>query len=120
MTALQAQFEKIVEGLSEKQLLTFMNFFSLDPGDTPEVAEKKIADKVQPYTVAIAAEYLKARMKFGPMRGPHEGYAVLLEEVDEFWDAIKANNLELGRKEAFQVGAMALAFLGDVQPVREE
>jgi hypothetical protein len=62
----------------------------------------------------ILAEYRRARLKFAPMRGPHEGYAVILEELDEAWDEIKANNIPKARKEMLQVAAMALAFLVEV------
>lgn len=64
---------------------------------------------------AFEDEYDRARLKFPPMHGPHEGYAVLLEEVDEMWDAIKSNDLKAAREEAVQVGAMALAFLVEVK-----
>ena len=63
----------------------------------------------------IRREYSRARKKFAPMRGPHEGYAVILEELDEMWDAIKANNITDARNEALQVAAMALAFLLEVK-----
>lgn len=65
--------------------------------------------------LAIAEEYVRARKKFSPMRGPHEGYAVILEELDEMWDAIKENNIPHARKECLQVAAMALAFLLEVK-----
>lgn len=50
------------------------------------------------------------------MRGAHEGYAILLEEVDELWDEVKKKNpdKERMRKEAIQIGAMALAFAREV------
>lgn len=46
----------------------------------------------------------------GPHHSYHEGYAVLLEEVDELWDEIKAKTPVHGRiaNEAIQVAAMAL------------
>lgn len=62
----------------------------------------------------ILQEFLRARKKFPPLRGPHEGYAVILEELDELWDAVKSNNIEHARKEALQVAAMALAFMIEV------
>lgn len=62
----------------------------------------------------IEREYLRARTKFPPMNSAHEGYAVLLEEVDELWDEIKHGGPERAREEAIQVGAMALAILVDV------
>lgn len=65
---------------------------------------------------SIYGEYMKARRKFQPMRGAHEGYAIILEELDEMWDAIKANDIPHARKECLQVAAMALAFLLEVEP----
>lgn len=63
----------------------------------------------------IMEEYVRARQKFAPMRGPHEGYAVILEELDEMWDAIKSNDIPHARKECLQVAAMCLAFLLEVK-----
>jgi NTP pyrophosphatase (non-canonical NTP hydrolase) len=63
----------------------------------------------------VGAEFLKARKKFNPMRGAHEGYAVILEELDELWEAVKRNDLAHARKEAVQVAAMALAFMLEVK-----
>jgi NTP pyrophosphatase (non-canonical NTP hydrolase) len=68
------------------------------------------------YHFAIRAEYKSARRKFPKFHSAHEGYAVLKEEVDEMWDAIKRNDIEQARREAVQVGAMALAFLEEVKP----
>lgn len=65
------------------------------------------------YLHAIKLECEKAAKKFSPFATPHEGYAVILEELDEMWDAIKKNKVEQARKEAIQVGAMALRFLID-------
>ncbi len=63
---------------------------------------------------AVHAEMLRAQTKHPtPMRSAHEGYAILKEEVDEMWDAIKADNLDDAKKEAVQVAAMALRFLHD-------
>lgn len=64
-----------------------------------------------PALSAIIRELERAESKFGPFHNTHEGYAVLLEEVDELWDAIKANDKEHAKKEAVQVAAMALRFL---------
>jgi hypothetical protein len=62
-----------------------------------------------------AADELRAAMaKFGPFAGPHEGYAVILEEVDELWHEVKHGTRERMRAEAVQVAAMALRFLVDI------
>jgi len=63
----------------------------------------------------ILNEYTKARANHKPMNSSHEGYAVILEEVDEMWDAIKKNNIGHAKVEAVQVGAMILAFLLEVK-----
>ena len=44
----------------------------------------------------------------------HQGYAILLEEVDEAWDEIKRDDLKAARKEMIQVAAMAIRFLVEV------
>lgn len=61
----------------------------------------------------------RAAQKFKPFNSSHEGYAVLKEEVDELWDAIKANDLVSARAEAVQVAAMALRYLTDVPGTKE-
>ena len=61
-------------------------------------------------------ELEKAIRKHGPMHVPHEGYAVILEELDELWDEVKRQKIDRAamRKEALQVAAMAMRFLLDV------
>jgi hypothetical protein len=41
------------------------------------------------FTELVKAELTKARGKHGPQNSAHEGYAILLEEVDELWDEVK-------------------------------
>jgi len=63
----------------------------------------------------VEAELNEATKKFGPFFDNHQGYAVILEEMDELWDVIKSKdgtNEEL-KSEAKQVAAMALRFLVD-------
>lgn len=59
-----------------------------------------------------AGEALMGREQWGPMHSAHEGYAVMLEEVDELWTHVKTKqklrDLEGMKKEALQVAAMAL------------
>jgi len=67
----------------------------------------------------IMNEYRNATSKHPPIRSPHEGYAIILEELDELWQAIrkikyyKERSKDM-RTEAIQTGAMALRFLVDV------
>ncbi len=45
----------------------------------------------------------------------HEGWAVIHEELDELWDAVRADDTPNARKEAVQVAAMAIRFLMDIR-----
>ncbi len=58
----------------------------------------------------------EASRKFAPFNSPHEGYAVILEELDELWDEIKQKSQprERMREEAIQIGAMAIRFVQDI------
>lgn len=54
---------------------------------------------------------------FGQFNTFHEGYAVLLEEVEELWEEIKKHdpkNIPKIQKEAVQVAAMAIRILVDL------
>ena len=65
----------------------------------------------------IEVELTRAKTKFPEFYNAHEGYAVLLEEVDELWDAVKLNGTKHPErireihKEATQVAAMALELM---------
>ena len=66
----------------------------------------------------VEKEYFRATKKFGKFHSAHEGYAVLLEEVDELWENVKLNQNSFSRtdliqKEAIQVGAMAIRIIVD-------
>jgi hypothetical protein len=64
----------------------------------------------------VLEEVFRARKQHAPMRGAHEGYAVILEELDELWAEVKDRRSDLGamRREAIQVAAMAIAFVVEV------
>lgn len=64
-------------------------------------------------------EVRRARAKHPrPYGSSHEGYAVLLEEVDELWDEVKNRTDERSyaamRKEAVQIAAVAIRFIEEV------
>lgn len=55
--------------------------------------------------------------KFPTFNSFHEGYAVILEELDELWEEVRMyphSSKELLRKEAMQVAAMAIRFMVDL------
>ena len=49
---------------------------------------------------------------FPKMTSPHEGYAIIKEELDELWDLIKQNKgkSKEAADEVRQIGAMCLAY----------
>lgn len=63
----------------------------------------------------VLTELRKAMNKFPKFNSAHEGYAVILEELDEAWAEIKKNNYKLAREEMIQVAAMAIRWLHDVE-----
>lgn len=75
---------------------------------------------------AVSVELYSAFDQHGSMKSQHEAYAVILEEVDEFWDEVKLNpakltleqreaRLKAMRKELVQVAAMAIRAIIDLK-----
>lgn len=66
----------------------------------------------------VSREIQQAQRKYPTFNTAHEGYAVLLEEVDELWEHVKVKQgLRLThemRKEAIQIAAMAVRFVLDI------
>ena len=65
----------------------------------------------------VLLELHAAIKKFPPMLSPHEGYAIILEELDELWEQVRMpqpQSKALMRDEAKQVAAMALRFMADL------
>jgi hypothetical protein len=65
----------------------------------------------------VRVELLRALFAHGPMHGPHEGYAVIREELDrELWELVCTDEGTgaHARTEALQVAAMGLRYVIDV------
>ena len=67
----------------------------------------------------IYVEVLRAKSMFKKdFVNQHEGYAVILEELDELWQEVKKNqrnyDLEAQRKEAIQCAAMCVRFIAEL------
>jgi hypothetical protein len=65
-----------------------------------------------------------ALRNYPPFTSAHEGYAILLEEVDELkeevWKKPALRSRDAMRKEAVQVAAMAIRFVQDVCDKEEQ
>ena len=57
----------------------------------------------------VRKELEEAFIAYPSMHSAHEGYAIILGEVDELWDEVK-------KKPSRRVAAMAMRFLFDVVP----
>lgn len=89
----------------------------MDPRDS-----RDYADRVRLAAALVEKEALRAIAIHGPMRSGHEGKAVIEEELDELWEAVKkypGHDLDQWRKEAKHVGAMAVRFLADLCRLEE-
>jgi hypothetical protein len=77
-----------------------------------------IDDHSRIYQAAYEAinELSRSYALHGKFQGSHEGYAVLLEELDELWDEVKNKKRDIPamRKECIQIAAMALKFCVDI------
>lgn len=75
------------------------------------------ADLLDKLIDEVKAELARASV-WPPMNSAHEGYGILLEEVDELFDQVKIKqknrDLEKMKAEAIQVAAMALRFAHDI------
>lgn len=58
----------------------------------------------------------KARVKHADMNSAHEGYAVILEELDELWDEVRkqVHDNDAMKKECLHIAAMAVRFIEDI------
>jgi hypothetical protein len=112
-------------------------FGGVSQGYVGEPFKKEVLDKVFDQLLAEDAascdivdvleevhdEVHRARNKHPtPFNSPHEGFAILKEEVDELWETIKADGgwTDAARKEAVQVAAMAVRYLVDLQPTDDD
>ena len=60
-------------------------------------------------------EFIKSSNKESPLfNSPHEGYGVILEELDKMWDNIKGDHFNHSALECIRVGAMALKYIVSV------
>jgi len=73
------------------------------------------ANEVRVVIDEVLQELKRATDKFPPYASSHEGAAIILEEVDEFWYEVKKNNVKLAKEEALQVATTTIRYLLDVK-----
>jgi hypothetical protein len=84
----------------------------------PTRAASYDTDEMNHALAQVKDELLHAVMTHATFNTPHEGYAVILEELDELWDEVRRRHQDRDamRKEAMQIAAMALRFMVDLCP----
>jgi len=67
---------------------------------------------------AVVDEFERAEELYPAFHSNHEGYAVIREELEELWEAVKRSKSTRAegdvKKEAVQLAAMALRFVVDL------
>lgn len=66
----------------------------------------------------INEELIRATGLYGSFTSRHQGYGVILEELDELWTAIKERDKVSARAEAIQLTAMGIRFLLDLDDLQ--
>jgi hypothetical protein len=90
-----------------------------------EEEQEHLERKLHAIASEIEGETNRAMRLHRGMNSLHESYAVLLEEVDEFWELVKVNPKKLTleqqaqrmaelRKELLQIGAMCVRSIADL------
>lgn len=81
----------------------------------PYVPGDEVTPKEQLFA-AVELELVEALAKFPSFHSPHEGYAVILEELEELWTLVQSNRGrdQIAREEAIQVAAMAIRYVFDL------
>ena len=72
----------------------------------------------------VRAELIAARAQHGPQNSAHEAYAVILEEVEEFWEEVKKKREARSKakmlSELVQIAAMAQRAAEDLALITPE
>lgn len=94
----------------------------IDGSVVPESARRYETQDFREVADEVLKELKGAAYHFPPMRSPHEGWAIIREEVDEMWDEVKASkpivgdpHIERSLQEAKQVAAMAIRYIHDIR-----
>jgi len=102
-------------GVYVERIEKFVRDVTVNPNpETAQIEPLELNAKIVKSLADVREELTKAMKNWPAMNSAHEGYGVLLEEVDELWDHVKTNqkkrDVDAMRKECIQVAAMALRF----------
>lgn len=94
----------------------YPKYFDIFLNNYWEYDHSYIQDKFDEIASDVKKEFAQASEKFGPFNSAHEGYAVLLEEMDELKNEVWKKNRDKDRirEEAIQIAAMAIRFVYDI------
>lgn len=70
----------------------------------------------------VLYELQRAQVNFPPFNSPHEGWAVIKEELDELWADVMTNQGRgpNARKEAIQIAAMGMRYVLDISEATDD
>ena len=96
----------------------FFAKLGLEIDDDANIKLDRNGMKIAEVMTAVENELRRAVDLHGGMRSCHEGYAVILEEVDELWEHVRLKSALRKKKdmrmEAIQIAAMAARFVVDL------
>ena len=84
------------------------DIFFVEQWDRMDSTQNKVVERVR-------RALWNAKKRHPDFQTYHHGYAVILEEMDELWGAIKADDYKNAHKECVQVAAVAQRFLIDLE-----
>lgn len=100
-----------------------MTQFVLLESDESSEAQSRFR-RTADFLAEVVAEYERAAQQHGPLQSAHEAYAVILEEVSEFWEEVRkkreVRDADAMRQELIQVVAMCLRTVLDLSLHPEE
>jgi hypothetical protein len=76
------------------------------------MTEEELAERLNKIVGKIVREINRAREKHGPFHSTHEAYAVILEELEEWWESVKAD--EPDDDELISVAAMSMLAVAEL------
>ena len=81
-----------------------------------ERSRNELVERFAPVLHEVCHELVGAFWKFRAFNSPHEGWAVIREELDELWEHVKANegHTAEAQQEALQIAAMACRYVLDL------